>query len=28
LPAVLAGKQILRPNRIRGHDGSPWPFSV
>ena len=27
LPAILAGKQIFRPNRIRGHDGSPWLFS-
>jgi hypothetical protein len=28
LPAILAGKQILRRNRIRGHDESPWLFSV
>ena len=28
LPAILAGKQILRRNRIRGHGESPWPFSV
>ena len=28
LPAILAGKQILRPNRIRCHGESPWLFSV
>jgi hypothetical protein len=28
LPAILAGKQILRPYRIRGHGESPWLFSV
>jgi hypothetical protein len=28
LPAILAGKQILRRNRIRGHGESPWLFSV
>lgn len=28
LPAFLAGKQILRPNPIRGHGESPWLFSV
>jgi hypothetical protein len=28
LPAILAGKQILRRNLIRGHGESPWLFSV
>ena len=28
LPAILASKQILRPDRIRGHGESPWLFSV
>ena len=28
LPAIAAGKQILRPHRIRGHGESPWLFSV
>jgi hypothetical protein len=28
LPAIFAGKQILRRNRIRGHGGSPWLFSM
>jgi hypothetical protein len=28
LPAILASKQILRCNRIRGHGDPPWPFSV
>jgi hypothetical protein len=27
LTAILAGKQISRSNRIRGHGGSPWLFS-
>lgn len=28
LPAILADKQILRLNRIRGHGESPWLFSM
>jgi hypothetical protein len=28
LPAILADKQILWCNRIRGHGASPWPFSA
>jgi hypothetical protein len=28
LPAILAAKQILRSNCIRGHGESPWLFSV
>ena len=28
LTAILASKQILRPNRIRRHGESPWLFSV
>jgi len=28
VPAILAGKQILRRHGIRGHGGSPWLFSM
>ncbi len=28
VPAILAGKQILRRHRIRGHGESPWLFSM
>jgi hypothetical protein len=28
VPAILAGKQILRRHGIRCHGGSPWLFSM